>query len=96
MGDQSDQFHYLIWVGVVVSANLNYKKNDMGWLGLLHLKKIVILIQCTKFAPIVSPLISSLQVDTMGKECLKKQKHLYYFKGSVLSPFRDGWWPSHN
>ena len=32
---------------------------------------------------VLAPLISSLQVDTMGKECLEKQKHLFYFRDSV-------------
>ena len=27
--------------------------------------------------------ISSLQVDTIGKECLETKKHLYYFKDTV-------------
>ena len=29
---------------------------------------------------VLAPLISSLQVDTIGKECLEDNKHLYYFK----------------
>ena len=32
---------------------------------------------------VLAPLISSLQVDTMGKECLEQKKHLYLFKGIV-------------
>ena len=36
---------------------------------------------------VLSPLISSLQVDTMGKECLKKQKHLFSSKEVSLCPF---------
>ena len=32
---------------------------------------------------VLAPLISSLQVDTMGKECLEKKQHLFYFKGIV-------------
>ena len=35
---------------------------------------------------VLSPLISSLQVDTMGKECLENKKHLYYFKNLVPIP----------
>ena len=35
---------------------------------------------------ILSPLISSLQVDTIGKECLEENKHLYYFKNVVPIP----------
>ena len=35
---------------------------------------------------VLSPLISSLQVDTMGKECFEKKKHLYYFKNVVPIP----------
>ena len=35
---------------------------------------------------VLAPLISSLQVDTMGKECLEESKHLYYFKGIVPIP----------
>jgi hypothetical protein len=35
---------------------------------------------------VLAPLISSLQVDTMGKECLEESKHLYYYKGSVPIP----------
>ena len=32
---------------------------------------------------VMAPLISSLQVDTTGKECLEKQKHLFFFRDSV-------------
>ena len=32
---------------------------------------------------VLAPLISSLQVDTFGKECLEEKKHLFYFKGIV-------------
>ena len=32
---------------------------------------------------VLAPLISSLQVDTMGKECLSENKHIYMFKDSV-------------
>jgi hypothetical protein len=32
---------------------------------------------------VLAPLISSLQVDTMGKECLEEGKHLYYYKDKV-------------
>ena len=35
---------------------------------------------------VLAPLISSLQVDTMGKECMEEKKHLYYYKGSVPIP----------
>ena len=35
---------------------------------------------------VLAPLISSLQVDTIGKECLKDSKHLYYYKGEVPIP----------
>ena len=36
---------------------------------------------------VLAPLISSLQVDTIGKECYQEQKHLFYYKGSVpISP----------
>ena len=35
---------------------------------------------------VLAPLISSLQVDTMGKECLEERKHLYYFKNTVPIP----------
>ena len=35
---------------------------------------------------VLSPLVSSLQVDTIGKECLESQKHLYYFKNTVPIP----------
>ena len=35
---------------------------------------------------VLSPLISSLQVDTIGKECLENKKHLYYFKNIVPIP----------
>ena len=35
---------------------------------------------------VLAPLISSLQVDTMGKECLEDGKHLYYYKDSVPIP----------
>ena len=36
---------------------------------------------------VLAPLISSLQVDTIGKECFEKKIHLYYFKDSVpISP----------
>ena len=32
---------------------------------------------------VLAPLISSLQVDTMGKECLEEGKHLYLYKDKV-------------
>ena len=32
---------------------------------------------------VLAPLISSLQVDTMGKECLEEGKHLFYYKDKV-------------
>ena len=32
---------------------------------------------------VLSPLISSLQVDTMGKECLEEGKHIYLYKDKV-------------
>ena len=32
---------------------------------------------------VLAPLISSLDVDTMGKECFDEQKHLFYFRESV-------------
>ena len=35
---------------------------------------------------VLAPLISSLQVDTIGKECLKDNKHLYLYKDIVPSP----------
>jgi hypothetical protein len=35
---------------------------------------------------VLAPLISSLQVDTMGKECLEEGKHLYYYKDLVPIP----------
>ena len=35
---------------------------------------------------VLSPIISSLQVDTIGKECLQKMKHIYYFKNIVPIP----------
>ena len=35
---------------------------------------------------VLAPLISSLQVDTMGKECLEDGKHLYYYKNTVPIP----------
>ena len=35
---------------------------------------------------VLAPLISSLQVDTIGKECLLESKHLYYYKGRVPIP----------
>ena len=35
---------------------------------------------------VLAPLMSSLQVDTMGKECLEEVKHLYYYKGTVPIP----------
>ena len=35
---------------------------------------------------VLASLISSLQVDTMGKECLEESKHLYYYKGRVPIP----------
>ena len=31
---------------------------------------------------VLAPLISSLQVDTIGKECLEENKHLYFYKGT--------------
>ena len=41
-----------------------------------------IVMQCD----VLAPLISSLQVDTMGKECLDEAKHLYYYKDMVPIP----------
>ena len=35
---------------------------------------------------VLAPLISSLQVDTIGKECLEENKHLYFYKGIVPIP----------
>ena len=35
---------------------------------------------------VLSPLISSLQVDKIGKDCLENKKHLYYFKDVVPIP----------
>ena len=35
---------------------------------------------------VLAPVISSLQVDTIGKECLEENKHLYYYKNSVPVP----------
>ena len=35
---------------------------------------------------VLAPLISSLQVDTKGKECLEENKHLYFYKGIVPIP----------
>ena len=32
---------------------------------------------------VLAPLISSLQVDTIGKECLEEAKHLYHYKDLV-------------
>ena len=35
---------------------------------------------------VLAPLISSLQLDTIGKECMDQGKHLYYFKDTVPIP----------
>ena len=35
---------------------------------------------------VLAPLISSLQVDTFGKEYLDQDKNLYYFKNKVPIP----------
>jgi hypothetical protein len=35
---------------------------------------------------VLAPLISSLQVDTIGKECLLDSKYLYFFKDKVHIP----------
>ena len=35
---------------------------------------------------VLAPLISSLQVDTIGKECLEEDKHLYLYKDLVPIP----------
>jgi hypothetical protein len=35
---------------------------------------------------VLAPLISSLQVDTMGKECMEEGKHLYHYKDTVPIP----------
>ena len=32
---------------------------------------------------VLAPLISSLQVDTFGKECMEEKKHLFYYKDTV-------------
>ena len=34
----------------------------------------------------MTPLICSLQVNTIGKECLEEEKHLYYYKNVVPIP----------
>ena len=35
---------------------------------------------------VLAHLISSLQVDTMGKECMEEGKHLYFYKNVVPIP----------
>merc|ERR1712030_61278 len=35
---------------------------------------------------VLAPLMSSLQVDTIGKECFEQEKHLYYFEDTVPVP----------
>jgi hypothetical protein len=35
---------------------------------------------------VLAPLISSLEVDTIGKECITESKHLYYCKDKVAIP----------
>ena len=35
---------------------------------------------------VLAPLVSSLQVDTMGKECIEEGKHLYLYKDIVPIP----------
>ena len=35
---------------------------------------------------VLAPLISSLQVDTIGKKCLEEGKHLHYFKDTFPIP----------
>ena len=35
---------------------------------------------------VITPLISCLQVDTMGKECLMKDKHIYFYMNKVPIP----------
>ena len=35
---------------------------------------------------VLAPLISSLQVDTIGKECLEEEKHLFHYKDLVPIP----------
>ena len=35
---------------------------------------------------VLAPLLSSLKVDTMGKECIMEDKHMYYYKGIVPIP----------
>ena len=35
---------------------------------------------------VLAPLISSLQVDTIGKDCLEENKHLYFYKDTVPNP----------
>jgi hypothetical protein len=32
---------------------------------------------------VLAPLISSLQVDTFGKECMEEKKHLFFYKDIV-------------
>ena len=38
---------------------------------------------------VMAPLLSSLPVDTMGKECLEEEKHLYFYKNTVPIPMVD-------
>jgi hypothetical protein len=35
---------------------------------------------------VLAPIISSLKVDTIGKECLKAAKRIYYYKDRVPIP----------
>ena len=35
---------------------------------------------------VLAPLMSSLQVDTIGKECIEEGKHLYFYKNIVPIP----------
>ena len=54
--------------------------HSKGWNGYNVIEEIVMQ------GDVLAPLISSLQVDTIGKECLQDKKHLYFFKGIVPIP----------
>ena len=41
---------------------------------------------CVMQGDVLAPLISSIQVDTMGKECLEEGKHPYFYKNKVPIP----------
>ena len=50
------------------------------------ISKRVVIPEIMMQGDVLAPLISSLQVDTMGKECLVENNHIYLYKDQVPIP----------